>query len=149
MRDKVAQNTTNNLTTMSTSASVISTNILQPGLITFTSSVPLSSTIPLLSPAGLSYPNTTTTIGTVDAATYPQMSCLSQTSTVFDQKQSHRSTIDEDNDISFPLSSESSLTTLQLRPIDLTTSSHPEKRKISANSTRTRKLMRSITETGI
>ena len=94
MRDKVAQNTTNNLTTLSTSASVISINILQSSSITSTSSVPLLSTIPLLSPAGLPYPNTTTMIGTVDAATYPQMSCLSQTSTVFDQKQSHRSTID-------------------------------------------------------
>ena len=149
MRDKVAQNTTNNLTTMSTSASVISTNILQPGSITSTSSVSLSSTIPPLSSADLSYPNTTTTIGTVDAATYPQTSCLSQTSTVFDQKQSHRSTIDEDNDILFPLSPESSFATLKLCPIDLTTSSHPEKRKISANSTRTRKLMRSITKIGI
>ena len=85
----------------------------------------------------------------MDAATYPQTSCLSQTSTAFDQNQSYRPTLDEDNDISLPLSSESSFTALQLCPIDLTTSRHPEKRKISANSTRTRKLMRSITETGI
>ena len=84
----------------------------------------------------------------MDAATYPQTSCLSQTSAIFDQKQSHRSTIDKDNDISMPLSPESSFTTLQLCPIDLITSSHPEKKK-SANSTRTRKLVRSITETGI
>ena len=149
MRDKVAQSTTNNLTTISISALIIPTNILQPLSSTSTSSVPLSSTMPFSFPDGLSHLTTTITIGTVDTATNAQaFTSFPLTPNVFDQNQPHQSTIDEGNDISFPSSSVLSFITLQLCPLDLSTNSRPEKRKPSTTSTRTCKLMRSVTKTG-
>ena len=129
MRDNVAQNTTNNLTTISTSASIIPTNILQLRSTTSTSPVPPSSTMPFSPPNGMSHLATTITIGTVDTTTNVQASAsFPQTPNVFHQNQPHQSTIDESNGISFPSSSGSLLTTLQLCPVDLITNSRPEKK---------------------
>ena len=97
MREKFAQNTTNNLTIMmSTSASIIPTDILQVRSTTSASPVPLSSTMPFSSPDRPSHLTTTITIGTVDTATNVQASPSSpQTLNTFDQNQPHQSTIDE------------------------------------------------------
>ena len=105
MRDKVAQNITINPATMSTSASIIPTNILQLRSTTFTLPVPLPLTMPFSSPDGLSHLTTTIAIGTVDTATNVRASAaFPQTPNAFDQNQPHQSMIDEGNDISFPSS---------------------------------------------